>query len=47
MEISSKITYPDMQRNKTENPDFGKGVDISVRIEYSEIYKDKSKNYER
>lgn len=26
-----------------DNPDFGKGVDISVRKEYSQIYKDKAK----
>lgn len=27
-----------------DNPNFGKGVDMSVRMEYSEIYKDKAKN---
>jgi hypothetical protein len=29
-----------------ENPDFGKGVDIDVRIEYSNIYREKAKRYE-
>jgi hypothetical protein len=29
-----------------DNPDFGRGVDIDVRIEYSNIYREKSKKYE-
>lgn len=30
-----------------ENGNFGSGVDFDIRMEYSQIYKDKAKNYER
>lgn len=50
MGYASKVVNDEIQayiQYGYENDDFGKKVDISVRIEYSDIYKDKAKNYER
>ena len=50
MGYASKVVDDEIQaylQYGYEADHFGKGVDISVRIEYSDIYKDKAKNYER
>ena len=50
MGYASKVVDDEIQaylQYGCDNPDFGKGVDISVRIVYSDIYRDKAKNYER
>ena len=50
MGYASKVVNDEIQaylQYGYENDDFGKGVDISVRIEYNNIYRDKAKNYER
>jgi hypothetical protein len=50
MGYASKVVDDEIQayiQYGYENENFGKGVDIGVRIEYSQIYKDKAKNYER
>lgn len=50
MGYASKVVDDEIQaylQYGYEADHFGKGVDITVRIEYSEIYKDKAKNYER
>ena len=46
MGYASKVVNDEIQaylQYGFDNPDFGKGVDISVRKEYSQIYKDKAK----
>ena len=49
MGYASKVINDEIQayiQYGYETPDFGKGVDIDVRIDYSNIYRDKAKQYE-